>query len=304
MKKHNYIITFFLIYSILPLKAQEFVNGELTGIITGLGDLPNGWSSVPYGDPNCIATNSSFATPDLTNFTLPTPSTGIIGNPYSGSTFVSGVFAVPFPGGFFQEGIMQTVFGFVPGNVYPINFHQAVVKQANCLDVSGSWAVYIDTILAAVSVPTYSPAPFNSTSFIWESRTISFTATSISHTIKFLPMDDDSSWTNTLNAGIRMGIDCIFITTSCDSVLVGINDNLIENSFEIYPNPINSQLNIKTGSMETSEFIIYDISSRKLFQQSFLKSITINTEHFARGIYLYEIRNKYGVVKKGKVLKD
>ena len=39
-------------------------------------------------------------------------------------------------------------------------------------------------------------------------------------------------------------------------------------------------------------------------QKEFINSISINTEQLAKGIYLYEVRNKNGVIKKGKVVKD
>jgi hypothetical protein len=63
-------------------------------------------------------------------------------------------------------------------------------------------------------------------------------------------------------------------------------------------------LNIKTNNNDVSEIIIYDIASGKLLQQTFINSVSINTSAFSKGIYFYEIRNKEGVVKKGKVVKE
>ena len=63
-------------------------------------------------------------------------------------------------------------------------------------------------------------------------------------------------------------------------------------------------MNIKVNDNHTSEFVLYDIASRKLLELTFVKSTTINTNQFAKGIYLYEVRNKNGVIKKGKVVKD
>lgn len=182
---------------LFKLEAQNFVNPDLNGVpITSFSQLPIGWFKVPYTDPVCLANNSGWDSPDLTNFNLPDSSNGIIGNPYSGTTFISGM-----RGGngisptiaVFQEGIMQTVSGFTIGVTYRINFHQAVVKHLNCLDQSGIWLVYRDTTLIGATSPTFSSAAVHSISFIWESRDVYFTATNISHTFKFLPSDDDAN---------------------------------------------------------------------------------------------------------------
>ena len=93
--------------------------------------------------------------------------------------------------------------------------------------------------------------------------------------------------------------DVSLILTPC----TGINENINER-INIYPNPITDILNITNISNEFSEIILYDIASRKLLSQSFTNSTSINTEQLAKGIYLYEVRNKSGVIKKGKVVKD
>jgi hypothetical protein len=72
----------------------------------------------------------------------------------------------------------------------------------------------------------------------------------------------------------------------------------------IFPNSFSDELNIKTSIKEPSEIILYDIVSRKLLQQKFTSSVTLNTAQLARGIYIYEVKNKEGVVKKGKVVKE
>lgn len=76
------------------------------------------------------------------------------------------------------------------------------------------------------------------------------------------------------------------------------------NEINLYPNPFSNSLNISNSSGELSVVILYDITSRKLLQKSFLNSTSLNTQQLAKGIYLYEIRNKNGVIKKGKVVKD
>lgn len=50
--------------------------------------------------------------------------------------------------------------------------------------------------------------------------------------------------------------------------------------------------------------MIYDILSKKLLQQTFTNSVSLNTKQFENGIYIYEVRNNNGVIKKGKIVKN
>ncbi len=84
----------------------------------------------------------------------------------------------------------------------------------------------------------------------------------------------------------------------------GLSDEVFADNIEIYPNPVKDILNIILKNKQLSEIIIYDIASRKIFNQSFTNSTSINTEQLTKGIYIYEVRNKNGVIKKGKVVKD
>lgn len=72
----------------------------------------------------------------------------------------------------------------------------------------------------------------------------------------------------------------------------------------ISPNPITDKLNVSVNNKELSEIFIYDIASRKLLQQKFTNSISLNTEQLTKGLYLYEVRGRNGLCKKGKVIKD
>ena len=85
----------YLIYALLigiltnKSVAQDFINGDLDGNINNnVFVLPSNWDRVPFGDINCHATDWAQATPDLTDRYGPWASTGLIGIPYSGTTFV------------------------------------------------------------------------------------------------------------------------------------------------------------------------------------------------------------------------
>jgi len=83
-----------------------------------------------------------------------------------------------------------------------------------------------------------------------------------------------------------------------------VSESNQENDFSIYPNPATNLLTITTTSTQPSEIILYDIASRKLMQQKFSGSATLNIENLAKGVYLYEVRDEKGVVKQGKVVKE
>lgn len=198
------------------LFSQSFTNGELNGSV-GASSIPTNWSGVPNTDPNCQATSSNNATADVCNATGPFVGAGIAGNPYSGATFVSGLIGQVSASSVYHEGIQQTVSGFTPGDTYTIYFYQAVVKQTNALDQSGSWEIFIDNASAGVSTPSTSALAYHNVNLIWDLRTISFTATAASHVIKFLPADDDANSllsSSDSNGALRMGLDLVSFSTS------------------------------------------------------------------------------------------
>jgi len=98
-------------------------------------------------------------------------------------------------------------------------------------------------------------------------------------------------------------IDSINIV--CTSAICFTDLNEIKNDkILISPNPFSDKINITGKRNELVEVNLYDITSRKIFHQSFTISASINTEQFAKGVYLYELRNKRGVIKKGKLVKN
>jgi hypothetical protein len=88
-----------------------------------------------------------------------------------------------------------------------------------------------------------------------------------------------------------------------DSLMTEIPAATPTRDAKVFPNPFYEKLEVAAGSNEPSELILYDITSRKMLQQEFTKSASVNTEHLENGIYLYELRNKDGVVGNGKVVK-
>ena len=203
-----------LIYLILCLEtayAQDFINGDLDGVV-GTSVAPTSWQLVPYTDPHCSATNTMTSTADICDPSGPNPTAGIVGTPFSGNTFVSGLQGSLLGSTFYHEGIMQTVSGFNAGCEYGLTFYQALVKQTNFPDSMGGWAVYINNTLTYTSSPSINLNPAADINLSWDKKEHTFIAPSSIITFKFMPMDDESD--HSYGDGIRMGIDSIYITST------------------------------------------------------------------------------------------
>jgi hypothetical protein len=265
---------------------QSFVNGDLNGTINGLSSLPTSWQRVPYTDINCLAEIVGNDTPDLCD--------SLWGNPFSGNTFISGGFGSYLPN-FFQEGIMQLVNGFTIGMKYSIRFRQAVLTNAS-LDKSGSWLVYIDTLLAGVTSPTRSDLPYNILNLRWEGRAVDFTAAASLHVIKFLPMDDDSNWvgaTNDTTGALRMAIDSIGL-----EVITGINEINTAGSLHIFPNPSNGSFVLEGSNNNLLKISIQNTAGAMLYNKNIQhqnKRVKIDDAALAKGIYFVKVTTEYGM---------
>jgi len=92
---------------------------------------------------------------------------------------------------------------------------------------------------------------------------------------------------------------------NCDcSLPFSIPEDHTDTPIVIYPNPFTTELFIKTNNDQITEFSFYNITSRKIRHQFFTNFLTLYFENIGSGIYLYEIKNKDGVSKKGKVIKQ
>lgn len=83
----------------------------------------------------------------------------------------------------------------------------------------------------------------------------------------------------------------------------GIQDNYILKA-NVYPNPVTDVLNISIDKNNSADFILYDISSRKIIQQKVFSNTSINIKDLAKGVYLYELRNGNGLSTSGKIVKE
>jgi hypothetical protein len=94
-------------------------------------------------------------------------------------------------------------------------------------------------------------------------------------------------------------VDDVSLTTT-----TGISNNSENVLINIFPNPIINELYISFNNNSPYEIFLYDITSRKIMQNNFVSSVSLNMEQLARGIYIYELRNKNEVIRKGKIVKE
>ena len=198
------------------------------------------------------------------------------------------------------------------------HFEMFVSLANSCTVTTDDIGVYFsNTAISGVnnSLPLpYTPQIINSTGFFTD--TLNWTLVSGNYTAiggeNFLLIGNfkNDFNTDTLHLNINNGpwifvyIDDVSLT-----LCTGIEEQNAHSETKIYPNPFTDKLNITLKRNELVEVNLYDVTSRKIFNQSFtipiaIGTTTINTEQLAKGIYIYEVRNKNGVIKKGKVVKE
>jgi len=116
---------------------------------------------------------------------------------------------------------------------------------------------------------------------------------------------------DTINTGSFYVNGYYFIDDVClstDSVTcylpVGSNEVLKEEEMFLFPNPFSHELNITVKEHDAVELIIYDLTGRIIINSSFRNSAVIKTGHLAKGLYLYEVRSREGIIKTGKIVKE
>jgi len=194
--------------------------------------------------------------------------------------------------------ISQTVSGLTIGSNYVLEFW-AGGEYEGWFSKKGMFAVDVGfgNIFLSDKITRHNTASIG-TRYI-----IQFKAVSTTHTIKF------TNWGHICGACTELVLDDVRLYTtqylpapfpSCISE--GINE-IKHNAITVFPNPVTNQLTVNTGNNAPSELIIYDITSRKVMQQTFTNTITVNTEPLAKGIYIYQVTTAQETVK-GKVVKE
>jgi OmpA-OmpF porin, OOP family len=205
----------------------------------------------------------------------------------------------------------QLTFPLAPNSCY--HFEMFVNLPNNCSWTTDNFGIYFSDSLV-FGINNYYPLPFtpqinNTEGFIID--TLNWILISGNYIAQggenylIIGNFNDNSHTDTLyiNHPI-LNIPYIYIDDVSLTLCTGIAEQSANEHIKIFPNPFSGILNVDLNEISQSEIFLYDITSRKLLQQKFTSSVSLNTGQLASGIYIYEVRTKNGVLKKGKVVKE
>lgn len=100
---------------------------------------------------------------------------------------------------------------------------------------------------------------------------------------------NNTIYTNNLNTS--------YISLPLVGYVSGI-DELAASKIKVYPNPANNFVMIESDDKEKADLIIYNALGEKILATTFSESIRVNTENFAKGIYIVEVHSKNKVANK------
>ncbi len=199
----------------------------------------------------------------------------------------------------------------VANNCY--HFEMFVSLADTCTRTSIDIGVYFsDTLVSGIA--NFNPLPFipqiqNTNGVLpdtmnWVIISGIYTATGGENHMIIGNFKDDTNTSTVVVNGVGYNATELYIDDVSLTPCTAIEEQNEIDEITISPNPFSANLKIETTNNELSEIILYDIASRNLLQQKFTNSINLYTEHLVNGIYLFEVRNKNRVIKKGKVLKN
>jgi hypothetical protein len=304
MKK---IITLLLsfIFSAAAMSAQNLVlNPSLESYITcpGFGQFSsayiNNWSKPSYGSTDYYNMSCAGIQP-------------VSQYPHGGEAYF-GIIAFNYSGEYREYATAQLSAPLVGGTVYLVTFYvslndgyiQAVNELGAYLSATAP-GPFSNTLHIAVTPQVENTSGVLSSDTSWMLVSGIFTAAGGEQYITIGNFHNDAATTVTLvgssgSYGAYYFIDDVSVvpngTTGIESSDAG--------TISVYPNPVIDKLNINLPQFGLAEITLYDIASRKIAQQHFTNSVSLNTEHLAKGIYIYEVSNENGTIRKGKIVKE
>lgn len=288
--------------------------------------IPNGdfetYSSCPSALQqlqHCIGwINPTFATPDYFNQCATIVQAQVPSNGYgfqyarSGNGYIGLVTErLTSTPSFREYAEIQLMSTLTAGNCY--YFEMYISLSEHSLFTSENFGVYFsDTLIDGVggtfNLPMLPQLDLNLGLFTdtlnWVHITGNYTASGSENYIIMGNFNDSSNTTtSSANIGGMYPWTYLYIDDVSLSPCTGINE-YSKQEINIYPSPVLNKLTIESHYNGILDIVMYDLASLKVMQSSFEGSTAINTEGLAKGIYLYEIKNKNGVIKKGKIIKE
>jgi len=94
-------------------------------------------------------------------------------------------------------------------------------------------------------------------------------------------------------------LSCIF---DCNAN-VGLYDDFLTNSVNVFPNPCSDKINIETSENNLLSFSLFDLTSKPVLTQEFISSTEVDINNLPKGIYIYKMYDKHNFIKVGKIVK-
>ncbi len=195
------------------------------------------------------------------------------------------------------------------------HFEMYVSICADCGYTTDAIGVYFSDSLVLDSISLSSPLPFtpqveNTSGYItpamdWALVSGDYIAHGGEKYLLIGNFKNDTSTSRLLigdsnNPYVYFYIDDVSLTRSDCVGIDQPNNNIIP---QVYPNPFANNLFVSGCGQNETELIIYNTSMCKISCQTFFDNVAINTSQFEHGLYFYELRNKNGLVKLGRLLK-
>lgn len=266
--------------------------------------VPTTFSSTDYY--NACANGTSILVGVPTNLSGSNYTVAHSGDGYAG-IYLSAIVAGPDKREHIEVPLTSAL---LAGETY--HFEMYVTLSSNCIYTTDAIGVYFsDTMLSGIN--NTEPLPFvpqitNTSGNVFD--TLNWTLVQGDFTAvggeQFLTISNflyDSSTVFTMVNPTGSNLVYVFLDDVSLSNVTGLNEGS-KVSTVVYPNPFSTNLNVELRTEEQAEIILYDIASRKILEETFVKSVSLNTEQLAKGIYIFELRDKNGLVKKGKVVKN
>lgn len=192
-------------------------------------------------------------------------------------------------GGNTGVSLSQTLSGLTIGNNYALEFWTGG-EYMFLFSRSGLFAVDVGFGNIFLRDPPTPPI-----TGIGKRYVITFKAIADSQSIKF------TNWGHASSACTELILDDVQLFHLHNEIVNEYSEN---SDIKIYPNPVLNNLNINLNNNDPSTIILYDILSRNLLHQTFIRSTTLNMEQLTNGIYIYKVLNKNGTIELGKVIKQ
>lgn len=87
----------------------------------------------------------------------------------------------------------------------------------------------------------------------------------------------------------QIGFHSTGISSSCTATNVGIDEQLAQNDFKIFPNPANHQVLIQGNTTESVQFELVDLTGRLILSDQFVSSTALSLSSLQAGIYLLSL---------------